>query len=758
MSSTDYKRLIHSAKARATSGFLSLVQRAIQDADRSIANALASARSGSGQSALNAARHFLRQDGNVFLRHIDALFRGYLDRAMETMYVDLRQEMRKRSIDELTLIDHDIVDHQIEVGRLASRMRETNEETIGRLNVIVGHLHGDRDARERENPFRPYLLARALYEAIRETAPDEARGKVLFEHLANALVQYLPAYYESIREVFESSGLRGEFEAQRSRAAHNQRYFGAPPEPAASLEARVAPALQRMFDTLQSAPAAGADGAQADSVQDALRKMLATSRVAALPPRPGAAGSALLAQLSRQQRSSAEPQPEGAAMDAAPRLSALRDQLNLTGISVAERMTVDVVALLFEFILEDTQIPAQARRQLARLQIPMLKAALLDPALLHEEMHPVRQLLNRISSVAAGCDAATPAGQALVAEIDRIVHRVLLEFDTDTSVFTVGLREFEAYLANHLGKDDGQAAHAIEAIEAAEKFSVLLTTARNGLVDALLPLNVDKRISDVIIHVWPHVLTHAAARDAESQRAADDPQGLYARYHAVLPELVWSVQEKRDPQERTALLRLLPDLVRRLRAALQLIALPDEEAKQILDQLVVLHTSILRNVPDGSGKVLPSLDELRQQFARVAIRWTSASWALDAPPAPHDAVIEAMCARHGVAPTLRLGAGSGTGTAADRDFLMQAFLLGTRIELHAAGGRHVAAQLVWVSTHRSLYLFRQEQGGELVLYTCTALLDALHDKSLVPLEYAPVFERAVNALLSDAAKMPGART
>jgi hypothetical protein len=249
------------------------------------------------------------------------------------------------------------------------------------------------------------------------------------------------------------------------------------------------------------------------------------------------------------------------------------------------------------------------------------------------------------------------------------------------------------------------------------------------------------------------VLAHAASQDVDSGRTADDPESLYVRYHAVLPELVWSVREKANAQERALLLRLLPDLVKRLRTALQLIQLPEEEAGQILDQLVVLHTGILRAAPDAA-KAGPNLDELRREFARVAVRWDRVSWTLDEPPPVHDTVIEQMFGRRGIAPTLRLSAGSGTGSAMDRVTLAQTYLLGTRVQLRAEDGEHVTAQLVWVSTHRSLYLFRQEQGGGLILYTSAALLDALRDQSLAPTEYAPVFERAVDLLLHDAANMP----
>lgn len=758
MPDTEYRRLIQAAKDKALFGFLAVVQRAIQDADRNVVTLLSEAKSGLDHSALTAVRHFLRQDGNVFLRRADGLYRTYLERAMQTMYTDLRPGMRRLSADELSLIDDEAVNQQIEVGRLAQRMREANEELVGRLNVIVANLHGQVEAKERENPFRPYLLARVVYEAIRETAADEAKEKMLYEHLATALIPHLSGFFSAIQDVFEASGVRGKFIAQRSRAAHHQRYFGAPlaegsfgaagavSAATVALTNNVMPGLNRMFETLQQTPEAAADQDQPQSVQDFIRSMFSPGRKpGALPgPQAPAGTSALVGQLADYQKKAARGEPVDPTLEPGKnQLAALRERLDLDQASVMERMTVEVVTMLFEIILEDEQIPAALRNHIARLQIPTLKAALLEPVLMHDDTHPARRLLNRMSSAAIGTDPDSPAGHKLGAEMERVVRKVLDGFETDSAVFSNALYEFETFLGDYLREDDRATATAIEAVESAEKYSVLLTNSTRTLCDVLLPLNVDKRISDFIITVWPHVLVKAAWQDAQKGGK------LLEQCQAVLPELVWSIQDKASAQERSVLIKLLPDLVRRLRAAMQLIQLPDDESKPMLDLLVAMHTQILRGANRPAAD-LPSLESLRQEFARVAISWGRASWGLSEPPQVRDAVIEDVFARAGVQVEQNL-IGSTGATAADREFLAQTYLLGTRVELRN-GGQGRPAQLVWISTHRSLYLFRADD-GRLIMYSAAALLEALGAQDIVPLEYAPVFERAVESLLFGAEKL-----
>ncbi|HJV74289.1 MAG TPA: DUF1631 family protein [Noviherbaspirillum sp.] len=772
MQATEYQRLIQLAKERASSGFLGLVQRAIQDADKGIGDALTNGKSASEQAGLNATRYFLRQESGAFLRRIDILYRAYLDRAMQTMYIDLRQGMRKLSIDELALIDDEVVNHQIEVGRLTGRMRDANEECIGRLNVIVARMHGNHEARERENPFRPYLLARSLYEAIGEFATDEPKTKALFEHLANALIQHLPAYYAAIREVFESSGVHGEFRAQRSRAAHNQRYFGAPQADTSTISSRVLPGLERMLDAMRDlptgtavAPVAGQIEQDA-SVHDVIRRMLAPSRgfgfspagaASRMAPPAIAPASALIAKLSEYQKSSAKAAAEGLPLNedislGHNRLSAICEQQNLDAASPAERMTVDVLSLLFEFILEDSLIPQELRGHIASLQVPILKAALLQPDLLHDETHPARRLLNRIGS------ASIEADKVLADEIGRTVRKVLENFDSDTSVFSQSLKEFETFFASHLRPHDAQTESAIAAVETAERSSVLLTNTTDALCEILLPLNIDKRISDFIIHAWPQVLMRAVLADEDNKLSVDAAASMYRQNLAVLPELVWSIQEKPDPQERSALIRMLPDLVKRLRAALQLIHLPEEESKRILDQLVELHTSILRGVLGNGTKTQLGIDALREQFSHVAVCAQQPTWKRSEPPQARSALIDEISNRRAIPVERNPDECAVAPSTADHQFLEQDCLPGMRVELCGADGVRVPAQLIWISTYRSLYLFKRASGTGFALYTCASLLKGLQEESVVALEYAPLFERAVDGLLSDAENMAAAKT
>jgi len=71
-------------------------------------------------------------------------------------------------------------------------------------------------------------------------------------------------------------------------------------------------------------------------------------------------------------------------------------------VSQLESMTIELVAMLFDFIFETKDLPDGIKALLARLQIPVLKAAMLDSAFFAKKSHPSRLLVNALAEAGLG--------------------------------------------------------------------------------------------------------------------------------------------------------------------------------------------------------------------------------------------------------------------------------------------------------------------------------------------------------------------
>ena len=153
------KPVIQLAKERALFRFSALAIRMLQDANTSITQLIITAGSASEQKTISLSKEFLLMHGQEFLKRLNVSYFGYVERAMQTMYRDLRQGLHDVSADTLSLVDDDTVTRQIEVERRVLRLRDADQQSLGRLNLMIAQLHDEHDVRERENPFRPYPVS-----------------------------------------------------------------------------------------------------------------------------------------------------------------------------------------------------------------------------------------------------------------------------------------------------------------------------------------------------------------------------------------------------------------------------------------------------------------------------------------------------------------------------------------------------------------------------------------------------------------------
>ena len=129
-----------------------------------------------------------------------------------------------------------------------------------------------------------------------------------------------------------------------------------------------------------------------------------------------------------------------------------------------ESMTIEMVAMLFDFIFDTRDMPDGIKALLARLQIPVLKAAMLDGAFFAKKTHPARLLVNALAQAGLAWSPVTGNEDPLYRKIDQIVHRVLDGFDNDLSVFDELRHDLEEFLAAEEAAAEANIASSAEEI------------------------------------------------------------------------------------------------------------------------------------------------------------------------------------------------------------------------------------------------------------------------------------------------------
>ncbi|HEY0588941.1 MAG TPA: DUF1631 family protein [Pseudoduganella sp.] len=735
------KRVLALALEEAQTGFATLCKRMTDQADEVLGEALRTAPQAE-QRLAGSCRVFLREQGAALRARMERSYAGLLARAMQTMHTDLRTGLHDFRADTLTLIDDEVVTRQIEVERLLLKLRDADELSLGHLNLIIAQMHGDSEVRERENPFRPYLLARSLYDALHAMVADEAQSKLLFDTLSQAMTAELGDFYTRLREVFESRGIRSRLVARPSalnrleqerlawqRAATGQADVDlAMRQRVARLGAVQQEIRQEPPSILQGQP----NMPTKPELQELVFSMFNPSGVRRSAPQPQ---NTLRVQLDNALR---QLQREHAASGLQPPLALLDRMANLPHSS--ERIVVELVGLLFEFILNDEQLPKPVREQLCRLHSPFLRAALKDLAVLQGAHLPARHLLDRIGSAAVGIGAESPLMQPLQGEVERLVNQVLQQYEHDASVFADASLELDGFLAGLLRECDPIVRRAMPAFERAVKVAPFLASLADNLRSQLESVNVDRRMMDFITGTWAQVMVHTYGREQD--------------YGKLLPELVWSAQEKILPEERAVLMKMLPALGRELRAGLATIGMSEADAQAALDQLVSLHMDVLSNNMPMPTTPRMNVAALRERFAAIDAGQPGLVAPTHADALPGQAQFRAEFALHGILATVQPDPALAPVTSFEDEWLQWA-QAGNGFEL-LSGDSYVPLRLGAVAPRNAGFLFTAQDHSTPLVYSRAALLTAMRDGSLRPVEYSPLFERAVESLMTGAESLDAA--
>ncbi|MFT7389264.1 MAG: hypothetical protein ACI8VC_002529 [Candidatus Endobugula sp.] len=112
-------------------------------------------------------------------------------------------------------------------------------------------------------------------------------------------------------------------------------------------------------------------------------------------------------------------------------------------INAKNMYTIDMVGMLFDYILADENLPDSIKTLLSHLHTPFLKLAFIDERFFEYKEHKSRMLLDSLAD--AGTNFVGHDGTSqynIYNEIKKVVQRVIKEFKNDVNLFAELLMEF----------------------------------------------------------------------------------------------------------------------------------------------------------------------------------------------------------------------------------------------------------------------------------------------------------------------------
>jgi hypothetical protein len=402
-----------------------------------------------------------------------------------------------------------------------------------------------------------------------------------------------------------------------------------------------------------------------------------------------------------------------------------------------ERATIEIVALLFQSILTEDRIPATVRVWFARLQMPVLRVAIVEPDFFATLDHPARRLIDRMGACVMGFDAARAIGDALEKEIKRVVQVVEAYPDTGRRVFQTVLTEFETFLEHYFRHENEASKRGVSLAQQVEQRETLAIQYTIELRKMLDEVPVQDGVRQFLFQVWADVLATTALRHGA--------QGEETRaMKRAAADLIWSAGAKVSREERAEVLRRLPPLLKTLREGMASAGVAadkqDEHIQALNNSLAAAFSAKAAAIPQDR------LEELTRRLeALEALLPEGAELDIDDSMVPNLADHESEALEV-------VGEGGSMPTAAmlawARELQVGAwFMLDYR-------NRNEAVQLAWQGMRRRLSLFVNAH-GRAVLFQQHRLASFLQAGLLLPAQDEALTVRATRTALAKLDVDPG---
>jgi hypothetical protein len=154
---------------------------------------------------------------------------------------------------------------------------------------------------------------------------------------------------------------------------------------------------------------------------------------------------------------------------------------------------------MFNAINRDDSISKIIKNLLMLLQIPVIKAAMLDEKLFSQEDHPARRTLDLISSAGKG---VTEEEDHVFIRLEKIVNGVLREYDIDIASFERAVDELQKLIT--IEEEVAAENERIEQLEIIKDHArnVVLTEMRHVTSNKKVP----KSIQPLVLKYWPTMM------------------------------------------------------------------------------------------------------------------------------------------------------------------------------------------------------------------------------------------------------------
>ncbi|VUD40344.1 hypothetical protein TDB9533_00130 [Thalassocella blandensis] len=599
---------------RAFAKFIELVDEAFtQDIDRALSNAEA--------SHLTEVRRLIRENKDELTRYYWKYLaegfvkfkKGQLNTRVKTGGEEAEEV--DLSTEELALVAHEDLDEAIAITSLFQRAEAYYAEPLWALNQRFAVLNGGERVTEASNPAAPIQLCESLRKTLKIlsiTIEDKIRIYKVYDtrllEMSKNIVQETNRYlqqagvlpnlrYSLPKGKAPESFLNGDTETTTENESQVSAEFASDPNlTPEEYQHELLVAIRQLQGQISKSQAANDAVINVKQVQlvDALQNM----------------------QHGAEQTQILQTQADDtvlAPMDFNGVLEQIKNMLS-TGDKEAVvaddgLQTIDLVGMVFEYMLNDENLPDRVKALLSYLHTPFLKIAFMDPDFFEKSDHPARLLLNNLAEAGSrwvGNDGTQQFD--MYNKIKEVVNKVLQEFDSDIKVITNLLLEFKNHTKSILRRQDLLEKRATEKAQGEERLREVKMRVNDEIRGRTHKKDLPSAVLLFLLQPWTDYLSFALLRYG-------DQSEKWLRAISVVDDLLWSITPKSTDADKKLQRELLDSIGARINAGFETIGFDPAKGKKLVEAI-----NALIKLACESKKAEPASGTMRQELEKIAAK------------------------------------------------------------------------------------------------------------------------------------------
>jgi hypothetical protein len=247
---------------------------------------------------------------------------------------------------------------------------------------------------------------------------------------------------------------------------------------------------------------------------------------------------------------------------------------------------IDLVAVVFDFLLRDAVMPTPIQALLGRLQLPYLRVAVLDPHGFAQAHHPARQLLDVLADMGKTWSEADDPRHDRFDAMRATVERLAEAPDTDLEIFTAERTAWQARLSREAPRQTRTEQRVVEAQAGQERKTQAQKEVATALVQKLGQVAVPLPLRALLFQQWSAVMMLYWLREGPTSQA-------YRRAVFLLDQIRAAHQAQPHTRAADCIERMRPSLRATLDQGWVLLGLDGKAAQELtarVDAFLATHT------------------------------------------------------------------------------------------------------------------------------------------------------------------------